>query len=50
MSKFYFIGNNLALDLANTLAADSDGRDVELIDAFEDLIDWALEAQILDRR
>jgi len=50
MSRFYFIGNNLALDLANTLAADSDGRDVDLIGSFDDLIDWALETQILDRR
>jgi len=50
MSRFYFIGNNLALDLANTLAADSEGRDVDLIASFDDLIDWALETQILDRR
>ena len=50
MSRFFFIGNNLALDLANTLAADSDGLDVDLIGSFDDLIDWALEAQILDRR
>jgi len=50
MSRFYFIGNNLALDLANTLAADSDGRDVDLIGSFDDLIDWALETQILDLR
>src|SRR4030095_6231116 len=50
MSRFYFIGNNLALDLANTLAADSEGRDVDLISSFDDLIDWALESQILDRR
>ena len=50
MSRFYFVGNNLALDLANTLAADSEGRDVDLIPSFDDLIDWALETQILDGR
>jgi predicted RNA-binding Zn ribbon-like protein len=50
MSRFYFIGNDLAIDLANTLVADSDGREVDLIDSFEDLIDWALEAQIVERR
>ena len=50
MSRFYFVGNSLALDLANTLAADSEGREVDLIGSFDDLIDWALEAKILDRR
>ena len=50
MSRFYFIGNNLALDLANTLAADSEGRDVDLMGSYDDLIDWALDAKILDRR
>ena len=50
MSRFYVIGNNLALDLANTLAADSEGRAVDLISSFDDLIDWAVEVKIIDRR
>jgi len=50
MSRFYFVGNNLALDLANTLAADYERRDVDLTRSYDDLIDWALEAKILDRR
>lgn len=50
MSRFYFVGNNLALDLANTLAADNEGRDVDLTGSYDDLIDWALEAKVLDRR
>ena len=50
MSRFYFIANDLALDLANTLAVDGEGREVDLISSFDDLIDWALEAEIIDRR
>jgi predicted RNA-binding Zn ribbon-like protein len=49
MSRFYFIANNLALDLANTLAAD-EGRPIDLISSFDDLIDWALEAGIINQR
>lgn len=50
MSGFYFIANDLALDLANTLAVDGEGREADLISSFGDLIEWAREAEIIDRR
>jgi predicted RNA-binding Zn ribbon-like protein len=50
MSRFYFIANNLALDLANTLAADGEGREVELLGDLDDLLYWAVEAGIINRK
>ena len=38
---FYFIGNNLALDFANTLIVDEKDDPFELLRSFDDLIDWA---------
>ena len=46
MSSFYWIGNNLALDLANTLAADENGDPVELLATFDDLRAWVVEGGI----
>jgi predicted RNA-binding Zn ribbon-like protein len=43
---FYLIANNLALDFVNTLAADANG-DVELLNDFRDLIDWAGQVKVL---
>jgi predicted RNA-binding Zn ribbon-like protein len=39
-SKFYFLGNNPAIDFANTLIADISGP-VELMQTIADLIEWA---------
>src|SRR5262249_33740803 len=43
MSRFYWIGNNLVLDFANTLAADENGRPAELLATFDDLLSWVVE-------
>jgi predicted RNA-binding Zn ribbon-like protein len=44
MSKFFWIANNLALDLANTLAVDENGRELELLVTFDDLLAWVVES------
>lgn len=44
MSKFFWIANNLALDLANTLAVDEYGRELELLATFDDLLAWVVES------
>lgn len=44
MSKFYWIANNLALDLANTLARDENGHEVEFLTTFDDLLAWMVES------
>ena len=43
---FYFIGNNLALDFANTLIVDERDEPFELLRTFDDLIDWALATNV----
>ena len=44
MSKFFWIANNLALDLANTLAVDDNGRQMDLLATFDDLLAWVVES------
>lgn len=44
MSKFFWIANNLALDLANTLAVDENGRELDLLTTFDDLLAWVVES------
>ena len=44
MSRFYWIGNNLAFDFANTLAVDENGRPAELLATFDDLLAWVVES------
>jgi len=43
MSKFFWIANNLALDLANTLAVDQNDRQLDLLATFDDLLAWVVE-------
>jgi len=43
VNRFYWIGNNLALDFANTLAVDENGRPAELLATFDDLLAWVVE-------
>jgi predicted RNA-binding Zn ribbon-like protein len=50
MNNFYLVGNNLALDLANTLAAGDDGGEIELLKNLDDLLDWAVAADILTKK
>lgn len=47
--KFYFIGNYLCLDFINTEVA-AEGRPVNLLTSFDDLMAWHVEAQVLDAR
>ncbi|MGH9820372.1 MAG: CGNR zinc finger domain-containing protein [Pyrinomonadaceae bacterium] len=44
MSKFFWIANTLALDLANTLAADENGRELDLLTTFDDLLEWVVDS------
>lgn len=44
MSKFFWIGNNLALDLANTRAVDENGGALDLLATFDDLLTWVVES------
>ncbi|MEJ7713530.1 MAG: ABATE domain-containing protein [Pyrinomonadaceae bacterium] len=44
---FYFVGNNLCLDLVNTeVIKGSDQKD--LLESFDDLITWSVEAGTID--
>jgi predicted RNA-binding Zn ribbon-like protein len=45
--KFYFISNYLWLDFINTEAA-AEGRPVNLLTDFDDLMAWLVEAKVLD--
>lgn len=45
-SEFVFVGNYLYLDFANTLLVE-DGRLVDLLDDYSDLVRWLLEAGVL---
>lgn len=47
--KFYFIGNDLWLDFINTQVV-AEGRPVDLLTSFADLIAWLEEAKVLDGR
>ena len=46
-SKFHFVGNNLSVDFINTQIR-ANGALKELLESFEDLIAWALRAELLD--
>lgn len=47
--KFYFIGNDLWLDFINTQVV-AEGRPVDRLTSFADLIAWLEEAKVLDGR
>ena len=44
---FYFIGNDLGLDFINTQVV-AEGRPVDLLTSFADLMTWLVEAKVLD--
>lgn len=46
MSKFFWIANNLALDLANTLAVNDNGRQMDLLATLDDLLAWVVEGDL----
>ncbi|MGH9944163.1 MAG: CGNR zinc finger domain-containing protein [Pyrinomonadaceae bacterium] len=46
--NFYFVANDLSLDLVNTEAM-IDGRPADLLGEFADLLAWAERTEILDR-
>jgi predicted RNA-binding Zn ribbon-like protein len=46
--KFYFIGNNLALDFVNTLIVDDKDEPLELLRSFDDLIGWVSASGIMN--
>lgn len=46
--KFIFIGNHPCLDFINTRIFQN-GRPVDLLDTFSDLITWLVETRLLDR-
>lgn len=48
-NKFYFIGNYPCLDFINTEAA-AEGRPVNLLTGFDDLISWLVETKGLEAR
>jgi len=47
-AKFYFVGNNLGIDLANTKVA-ANGKQIELLEQFSDLAAWALSAGLISK-
>jgi predicted RNA-binding Zn ribbon-like protein len=50
--RFLWVGNDLSLDFVNTTPV-LDGRPVDLLDSFRDLVDWLGEGQVMgegDRR
>jgi len=46
-SKFYLVGNNLSVDFVNTRIRES-GAPRDLLESFEDLVAWAVKAELLD--
>ena len=46
-SKFYLVGNNLSVDFVNTRIREN-GAPKELLESFEDLIAWAVRANLSD--
>jgi predicted RNA-binding Zn ribbon-like protein len=46
-SKFYLVGNNLSVDFVNTRICEN-GAPKELLESFEDLIAWAVRANLSD--
>ena len=49
IGKFYFVGNNLAIDLINTEVA-VDGKPKDLLTSFEDLIAWSAATELLSAK
>ncbi len=45
-AKFYFVGNKLGIDFANTKIA-VNGKQIELLEQFSDLAAWALSAGLI---
>ena len=48
--KFQFIGHYSCLDFVNTEFTKADGRGVDLLRGFADLIDWLRESRLIDRK
>src|SRR5215470_1945781 len=46
-SKLYLVGNNLSVDFVNTRICEN-GAPKELLESFEDLIAWAVRADLSD--
>ncbi|MFN7943868.1 MAG: ABATE domain-containing protein [Blastocatellia bacterium] len=46
-SRFYLVGNNLSIDFVNTRIRVS-GAPKDLLESFEDLVAWAMKAELLD--
>lgn len=46
-SKFYLVGNNLSVDFVNTRIREN-GSPKDLLESFEDLVAWAVRAELLD--
>lgn len=46
-SKFYMVGNNLSVDFVNTRIRVT-GAPQELLESFEDLVAWAVRAELLN--
>jgi len=46
-SKFYLVGNNLSVDFVNTRIREN-GAPKDLLESFEDLVAWAVKADLLD--
>jgi predicted RNA-binding Zn ribbon-like protein len=44
---FYILGNNLGLDLVNTVIMDNGSR-VDLLNSIDDLVDWMVAAGLMD--
>jgi predicted RNA-binding Zn ribbon-like protein len=46
-SRFYFLGNHLSIDFANTLISDGT-RPVDLLGGMDDYVGWLVEARVID--
>ena len=46
--EFFKIANNLSIDFVNTLVAD-DGREIELLNGFENVISWGIAMKLLSK-
>lgn len=44
--KFYFVGNNLAIDFVNTKIA-ADGHPKDLLESLDDLVAWSVAARLI---
>jgi predicted RNA-binding Zn ribbon-like protein len=47
-SRFFFVGNNLAIDLVNTEIVSGDER-IDLLASFSDAVEWLSDAGVIER-